>query len=373
MSFKTFVILLAGLVFCLPVPSLASGLVSNLQGHILLQVEQRGEAWYVNPKDQKRYYMKDGPTAYEMMRKFGLGITDSDLKKAQEGDKTLLGRIKGQIVLQVQAHGEAFYVHPDSLTLYYLKDGEAAYTLMREKSLGITNANLGLIPAGQIVVQTPTATPLAAVSTPTPTPTYTAQVATPAPTPAPTTSVPEPAVVLPYGPAANSNPAVSNTSNRSASSSQDLQQQIADLQNQVDTLNNQLNPPPPPPPPAEPKPQILSLTTQYLVYPPDRYFVSWNTANTIACESHRSYWVDTFTPSSTPVFLPEPKESDVVKQLKNMLVGYQTSMYLNSSYAGRTYDNFDQTWTLWCINKAGDVTKKTLTVPANTPNPYASH
>ncbi len=51
-------------------------LVDRLSGYILLQVESRGEAWYVNPADGKRYYMADGDWAYEIMRLKSLGIDD---------------------------------------------------------------------------------------------------------------------------------------------------------------------------------------------------------------------------------------------------------------------------------------------------------
>ena len=53
--------------------------VDSLKGRILIQVESHGEAWYVNPVDGKRYYMPDGFTAYRIMRFFGLGITNEDL------------------------------------------------------------------------------------------------------------------------------------------------------------------------------------------------------------------------------------------------------------------------------------------------------
>jgi len=54
-------------------------LVARLKGRILLQVQSHGEAWYVNPDDGKRYYMSNGTEALAIMRKFALGITDKDL------------------------------------------------------------------------------------------------------------------------------------------------------------------------------------------------------------------------------------------------------------------------------------------------------
>jgi hypothetical protein len=55
-------------------------LINRLQGKIVLQVESRGEAWYINPVDGKRYYMPDGPSAYQIMRYLSLGITNKDLE-----------------------------------------------------------------------------------------------------------------------------------------------------------------------------------------------------------------------------------------------------------------------------------------------------
>ncbi|MDD3005633.1 hypothetical protein [Flavobacterium sp.] len=60
-------------------------LTERMKGKILLQVESHGEAWYVNPKDGKRYYMKDGDSALQIMRKFGDGIKTSDLEKIEVG------------------------------------------------------------------------------------------------------------------------------------------------------------------------------------------------------------------------------------------------------------------------------------------------
>ncbi len=77
-------------VILLPAIVMAAGkfdpkLVNKFKGRILLQVQGHGEAWYLNPADGKRYYLKDGTAAYEMMRKFGQGISSSDLDKIPVG------------------------------------------------------------------------------------------------------------------------------------------------------------------------------------------------------------------------------------------------------------------------------------------------
>jgi len=142
----------------------SSGLTGSvgLKGRILLQVQQHGEAWYVHPGTGLRYYMKDGPVAYGMMRNFGLGITDQnlatipsvatvdELKSSSSAcsSNSVANKVKGWILLQVQQHGEAWYVDATKCRRIYMKDGAAAYTLMRFLGLGITDENLAKIKIG---------------------------------------------------------------------------------------------------------------------------------------------------------------------------------------------------------------------------------
>jgi len=135
---------------------------SSMNGKILLQVQAHGEAWYVRPESGLRYYMKDGSVAYTLMRNFGVGITDIYLKSipsaktVDELEKStsaclsgsIASKMKGKILLQVQQHGEAWYVDSGKCRRIYLKDGEAAYTVMRFLGLGITDANLAKIKIG---------------------------------------------------------------------------------------------------------------------------------------------------------------------------------------------------------------------------------
>ncbi len=187
-------------------PAKALPLPRRLAGRILLQVEANGEAWYVNPTDLKRYYLKDGQTAYQLLRRFGLGISNQNLAKIPIGlnekfeefdydgdlvpdkmeqalgtdmylrdsdsdgyddgteikhnynplgagklpiDMNLTRRLAGRILLQVESRGEAWYVNPADQRRYYLKDGQSAFQIMRWLSLGITNQNLEEIEVGQ--------------------------------------------------------------------------------------------------------------------------------------------------------------------------------------------------------------------------------
>lgn len=145
-----------------------AALTRRLAGRILLQVESHGEAWYLDPIGLKKYYLADGSSAYTALRTFGLGITNTDLAKIPIGEEVstnganssninsvksssaLVNRLKGRILLQVQSHGEAWYVNPVDGKRYYMANGDAAYQIMRYLSLGITNTNLRKISVGDI-------------------------------------------------------------------------------------------------------------------------------------------------------------------------------------------------------------------------------
>ena len=51
----------------------------KLSGKILLQTESKGEAWYVYPGDNKRYYLGRPTDAFKLMRELGLGISNVEI------------------------------------------------------------------------------------------------------------------------------------------------------------------------------------------------------------------------------------------------------------------------------------------------------
>ena len=83
-------------------------LVNRLKGRILLQVQQRGEAWYVNPVDGLRYYLKDGQAAYDLMRKMGLGIKNSDLSQIKMNAEQIVHDTTFNDVAYVYFDGQSF-------------------------------------------------------------------------------------------------------------------------------------------------------------------------------------------------------------------------------------------------------------------------
>jgi hypothetical protein len=123
-------------------------LSNNLKGKILLQVEQNGEGWYVNPDNQKKYYLGRPADAFSIMRNLGLGIKHSELTTYL--NSKFPSRLSGKILLDVERNGEAYYVNPNDLKGYYLNRPADAFKIMREFGLGITNTDIRKIDVGEI-------------------------------------------------------------------------------------------------------------------------------------------------------------------------------------------------------------------------------
>lgn len=131
--------------------------LTHLRGRILLQVESRGEAWYVNPKTGERTLLGRPSDAFAAMRKQGVGVNNNDLKRLlgvvpsnqkelKVKDSALGQRLAGAIVLQVENNGEAYYLDPTTMTAYFLGRPSDAFAVMRKRGLGVTNVNLSAVP-----------------------------------------------------------------------------------------------------------------------------------------------------------------------------------------------------------------------------------
>jgi hypothetical protein len=146
---KLFLVIACLMLFLgLPFAIRAATFSEIIRGKILLDVENHGEAWYVNPLTMQRSYLGRPADAFAIMRTFGLGITDADLAKiGTSGTPSVLARqLSGRILLQVEQHGEAWYVYPGDLHRYYLGRPDDAFAIMRSLGLGITSANLAKVP-----------------------------------------------------------------------------------------------------------------------------------------------------------------------------------------------------------------------------------
>ncbi|MFA6306645.1 MAG: hypothetical protein WCV70_01900 [Patescibacteria group bacterium] len=200
-------IFLISLIFCLISPNIAKS-AALLAGRILLQIEEKGQAWYVHPENQTRYYLGTPTDAFNLMRKLSIGISDKDLTKIPIGisdnnypdsdsdglydnledaigtdkqnkdtdndsyndkeeldngynplgegkqpvDKKFTQKNSGKIFLQVEKNGEAWYVEPLAQKRYFLGRPADAFKIMKNFGLGITNADLQKIPISLLLI-----------------------------------------------------------------------------------------------------------------------------------------------------------------------------------------------------------------------------
>lgn len=84
---------LLALQFSLASAASAQTLGNKLKGKILLQVESHGEAWYVNPKDEQRYYLGKPSDAYQLIRELGIGISSKIIESqyCRESEGLIIG------------------------------------------------------------------------------------------------------------------------------------------------------------------------------------------------------------------------------------------------------------------------------------------
>lgn len=125
-------------------------------GYILLQVEAHGEAWYVYPSTGKSYYLGRPADAFAIMRKLALGAKHDFITSTNIFPE----RLSGMILLDVEANGEAYYIYPKDQRKYYLGRPADAFRIMRELGQGISNEGLANIPIGEldeVLVELPTA------------------------------------------------------------------------------------------------------------------------------------------------------------------------------------------------------------------------
>lgn len=110
----------------------------RFKGYIFLQVEKNGEAFYYHPIEYKRYYLGRPADAFQVMRKLSLGATHDFIQNTTYFPDHVVGRI----LLDVEKNGEAYYIYPKDRKKYYLGRPADAFQIMRELGMGITTENL---------------------------------------------------------------------------------------------------------------------------------------------------------------------------------------------------------------------------------------
>jgi hypothetical protein len=126
-----------------------TNLSNKSSGKIFLDVDNKGEAWYVNTTDFHRYYLGRPLDAFNLMRSLSLGFSNKDFDSMSSN---MPAKFKGKIILKVEDSGKAYYVNPATNALIFLGKPADAFNLMRKYSLGIKNSDLKTIPIGKLIL-----------------------------------------------------------------------------------------------------------------------------------------------------------------------------------------------------------------------------
>jgi len=126
-------------------PTTTASSLEKYLGYIFLAVEKNGEAYYFYPVDKKGYYLGRPADAFEIMRTLGLGATHDFIHNTSYYPDHVVGRI----LLDVEQNGEAYYIYPKDRKKYYLGRPADAFEIMRNLGLGISNTNLQLLSISQ--------------------------------------------------------------------------------------------------------------------------------------------------------------------------------------------------------------------------------
>jgi len=115
-------------------------LSNRLKGNLLLDVEDHGKIWYLDPISLQRFKVTID-NALDIFRRLSLGISNVDLQRS-----SVLNRLKGRLLLQVSNHGLVWYV--DMKGKAHAVTISTVLDIFRKLSLGINADNLDKIKIG---------------------------------------------------------------------------------------------------------------------------------------------------------------------------------------------------------------------------------
>ncbi len=161
MKTKFFILSLL-LILIFPSFALGANFQADKLGYIFLQVEKNGEAWYVYPSNGQRYFLGRPDDAFNIMKKLALGATHDYIIKTE----VFPARLRGLILLDVEKNGEAYYIYPANNKKYYLGRPADAFRIMSNLGRGISNSDLSNFPIASAVSNSNTNTKIILQSVP---------------------------------------------------------------------------------------------------------------------------------------------------------------------------------------------------------------
>ncbi|MCX6793160.1 MAG: fibrobacter succinogenes major paralogous domain-containing protein [Candidatus Falkowbacteria bacterium] len=134
-SKKGLVILLALFAFAATYAS-AVGVNKNPNIGVMVPVNDYEPAWYINPGTKEKIVLTEPLSALRVMKKFGVGIKHSTLHKYLKSG--FPKNLAGKVLLDVEARGQAYYVSALDLSGHFLGQPNFALLVFRENGFRLS-------------------------------------------------------------------------------------------------------------------------------------------------------------------------------------------------------------------------------------------
>jgi len=124
--------LIAGLVCFALFASYAGavGFKKDPEVGVMVPVNDYEPAWYINPGTKEKLYIGQPIDVFRVMRKFGVGIKHATLQEYFK--KGFPKNLAGKILLDVESKGQAYYISPADLKSHFLGQPNFALLVLRE-------------------------------------------------------------------------------------------------------------------------------------------------------------------------------------------------------------------------------------------------
>jgi hypothetical protein len=118
----------------------------KLKGWFVLQSQDKGQLWYINPVDSEKYYFYNADSLFKIVKAVGLGISNKNFNSL---NKNKLTKLSGRILIKVEDSGKAFYVEPVTLKLISLGRPNKIFRILAGLSIGLNNQLIAKIKVKQ--------------------------------------------------------------------------------------------------------------------------------------------------------------------------------------------------------------------------------
>jgi len=121
-------------------------LAERLSGKLLLQTQLRGQLWYVNPADHKRYYLGKENEAFRFIQRIAISTSSEQMVDYEYFDQKYPKYLSGRFLTGNLE--DVCYIDPIALTSACFQTIDQAYELIKTKALGVSNNDLRSLAVG---------------------------------------------------------------------------------------------------------------------------------------------------------------------------------------------------------------------------------